>query len=361
MSPDYTLSQAKATFINLLFSVFPMAKPVIKQYKDQKSYQIAPAPDVEHLPKVQGYDFEKDFDFQTFLNSYATTGFQATHLARAFDIVEEMRRENATIFLGYTSNIISSGLRDIIAYLAKHNHVHVLVTTAGGIEEDIIKCLKPFAIGIFNVSGRSMFETGINRAGNIFIPNDRYLYFEKFINPFLDRLYAEQKEKGIIHMSTDIIRELGKEIAKEKNCEESILYWAYKNNIPVFCPALMDGSFGDLVYFMKQRYPNFMIDMTGDSKKIIDLALNAEKTGAIILGAGIAKHFILNANIFREGLDYAVYINTAEEFDGSDSGAQTEEAITWGKISTTAAHVKVHGDATIIFPLLVAGTFAKKH
>ncbi len=331
------------------------------QYKDQKPYQIAPAPDVEHLPKVRGYDFEKNvFDFQEFLKAYGTTGFQATHLAKALDIVEEMRKENATIFLGYTSNMISSGVRDIIKYLVKHKFVHCLVTTAGGVEEDIIKCLKPFAIGVFNVSGKSLFEKGINRTGNIFIPNDRYLYFEKFINPFLDRLYQEQKEKKIIYSTHEIIRELGKEIEKEKNHEDSILYWAYKQDIPVFCPALMDGSFGDLVYFMKQRHSDFQIDITGDIKKMVDFTLQCEKTGAIILGAGVAKHFILNATIFKEGLDYAVYINTAEEFDGSDSGAHAEEAITWGKIKQGALHVKVHADATIVFPLIVAATFAQR-
>jgi len=163
-----------------------------------------------------------------------------------------------------------------------------------------------------------------------------------------------------VHTPSDIARELGKEIASEQNHEDSILYWAYKNNIPVFCPALTDGSFGDLVYFMKQRHPDFNIEIAGDTKKIVDCALNAEKAGAIILGSGVAKHFILNANIFREGVEYAVYINTAEEYDGSDSGAQTEEAITWGKIKTTAQHVKVHADATIVFPLLVAATFGKK-
>lgn len=336
-----------------------MVSKVIKGYKDQKPYQIAPAPDVEHLPKVRGYDFEKPFNLKDFLESYGTTGFQATHLARAIEIVEEMQRENAVIFLGYTSNMVSSGIREIIKYLVKNKMVHVLVTTAGGVEEDIIKTLKPFAIGLFNVSGRSMFEKGINRTGNIFIPNDRYLYFEKFISPFLDKLYTEQKT-GKVYTPSDISQELGKEIASEQNHEDSMLYWAYKNNIPVFCPALTDGSFGDIVYFMKQRYPDFNIEITGDTKKIVDIALNAEKSGAIILGSGVAKHFILNANIFRDGVDYAVYINTAEEYDGSDSGAQTEEAITWGKIKTTAQHVKVHADATIVFPLLVAATFGKK-
>jgi len=337
-----------------------MVHKVIKEYRDQKPYQVVPSPDVAHLPTVQGYDFDTEFDFAAFLKSYGTTGYQATHLSRAISIVEEMRQEHATIFLGYTSNMGTSGLRDIIKYLVKYRHVHVLVTTAGAVEEDIIKCLKPFHIGVFNVSGRSMFEKGINRTGNIFIPNDRYLYFEKFINPFLDRMYEEQTEKKTILGATELLRELGKEVGKEKNCEDSILYWAFKNDIPIFCPALMDGSLGDLIYFMKQRHPDFQLEMTADSKKIIDMALNAEKSGAIILGAGIAKHFILNANIFREGLDYAVYVNTAEEYDGSDSGAQTEEAITWGKVKPNAAHVKVHADATIVFPLLVAATFGKK-
>ncbi len=331
-----------------------------KEYKDQKNYQVAPAPDVDHLAKVKGWNFEKKFDFCEFIDSFATTGFQATHFAKAVELVKQMQEEKSTIFLGYTSNMVTSGNREIIKYLVKHKMVHVLVTTAGGVEEDIIKSLKPFAIGVFNVSGRSMYEKGINRTGNIFIPNDRYLYFEKFINPFLDRLYKEQKEKGIVHTPSQIAFELGREISTEQNHEDSILYWAYKNEIPVFCPALTDGSFGDLVYFMRQRHSDFKIEIAGDTKKIVDIGLHNEKTAAIILGAGVVKHFILNANIFREGLDYAVYINTSEEFDGSDSGAHVEEAITWGKIKATAGHVKVHGDATIIFPLLVAATFGKK-
>ena len=88
--------------------------------------------------------------------------------------------------------------------------------------------------------------------------------------------------------------------------------------------------------------------------------LNTEKTGAILLGGGISKHFVLNANIFKEGLDYAVYINTAQEYDGSDSGARIEEAITWGKVKTKAPNIKIYGDASIIFPLLIAGSFAQE-
>lgn len=327
----------------------------IKSYKDQKKYQIKENSDVERLPKVKGYNFEDEFDFYKFLESYKTTGFQATNLGQAIEITNMMIRNKSTIFLGYTSNMISSGLRETIKYLVKNKKVHVLVTSAGGIEEDIIKCLKHFAIGAFNIPGRILYEDGINRTGNIFVPNDRFHYFEKFINPFLDKLYKSQK-RGKIHNPSDIIRELGKEI----NNEDSVLYWAYKNNIPVFCPALLDGSFGDLIYFMKQRHPDFKIDITEDTKKIINITIDADKTGVIILGGGVSKHYILNANIFRDGADYAVYINTGDEYDGSDSGAKVDEAMTWGKVKTNAPNVKIHADATLIFPLLVAVTFAKK-
>lgn len=66
------------------------------------------------------------------------------------------------------------------------------------------------------------------------------------------------------------------------------------------------------------------------------------KTGMIILGGGLPKHHICNANMMRNGADYAIYINTGQEFDGSDSGARPDEAVSWGKIRGSAMTVKVN-------------------
>ena len=107
-----------------------------------------------------------------------------------------MRREKATIFLTYTSNMVSSGIREVIKYLVKHKKVDVLVTAAGGIEEDIIKSLKPFVLGQFETPGRMLFEHGINRTGNIFVPNDRFAYFDIFMQKFYEKIYKTQKETG---------------------------------------------------------------------------------------------------------------------------------------------------------------------
>lgn len=305
--------------------------------------------------EIKGYDFEKGLDFDRFLENYMSTGFQATNVARAIDVIKKMREENVTIFFGYTSNMVSSGIRDVIKYLVKNRMVHVLVTTAGGVEEDIIKCLKPFVLGRFDAKGAELRERGINRVGNVFIPNDRYIRFEKLMNVFLAKMLERQKSLGRPLAPSELIRELGKEI----NDERSIYYWAYRNGIPAFCPALMDGSFGDMTYFFKKKNKEFRIDMVDDMVRINDIALNSEKTGIILLGAGVIKHHICNANLFRDGADYAVYINTAQEFDGSDAGARPDEAVAWGKIRADAKSVKVYGDASIIFPLVVAGAFRK--
>ena len=127
----------------------------------------------------------------------------------------------------------------------------------------------------------------------------------------------------------------------------------------MFCPALVDGSMGDMMYFFNYTHPEFKLDSIRDLRKLNDLTLEAKKTGLIILGAGVVKHHILNANMLRNGCDYAVYINTSQEYDGSDAGARPEEAISWGKILPDSKFVKVFGDATILFPLIVAKTFAQ--
>jgi len=156
-------------------------------------------------------------------------------------------------------------------------------------------------------------------------------------------MLKKQKESGRLQSPSEIIRELGKGV----DDENSILYWATKNNIPIFCPAITDGAFGLQLHFFKQENPDFGIDVTADMKDLADLVLNSEKTGGIILGGGVAKHHTIGANILRDGLDYAVYVSTATEADGSLSGAKVKEAVSWGKVSETADNVYVEGDATI--------------
>jgi deoxyhypusine synthase len=334
-----------------------------------------------------------------------TTGFQATNLGRAINEINRMRsyrlsdvpyREGiddeslrdptlrskirARIFLAYTSNQISCGQREVIRYLVQHGMVDVVVTTAGGVEEDIVKCLERTYMGDFNLDGRELRKRGINRIGNLLVPNKNYCKFEDWLSPLLDRLHDEQDDRWLAMARkvasttstsasslpeemmrpysitpSEFISRLGKEI----NDETSVLYWAHRNSIPVFCPALTDGSIGDMIYFHSYKRSGFTLDIARDIRNINDLAVRSHATGQIIIGGGIVKHHTCNANLMRNGADYSVYVNTGHEFDGSDSGASPEEAISWGKIRITADPVKVCADATIVFPLLVSQTFAR--
>ena len=303
---------------------------------------------------VFGYDFNQGLDFKKFLKSFSHSGFQATNLGRAIDIAKKMRKGNVDIFLGATSNQVSSGNREIIRYLVEHKFVKALVVTTGAVEEDLIKTKFSFLHGDFRADGTKLRAKGINRIGNIFVPNDRYIWFEKFFQPVLARLLETQRKEGKIFSPSEIIAMIGKKI----NHKSSICCWAQKNNIPIFCPAFMDGAVGDNVFFFNYgKAQELKVDMAADHHKLIEMTLDAKETGIIILGAGVVKHTLCNANMFREGAKYAVYLNTAIEQDGSDSGAEPEEAKSWGKISAKAQTVKVFGDTTINFQLLVAGAF----
>jgi deoxyhypusine synthase len=304
---------------------------------------------------IQGYDFNLGLDYEKLLESYSFMGLQASNFSKAVEIINEMILNKAFVYLGYTSNMVTSGMREVIRFLVEHRKINVLVTTAGGIEEDIIKCLGNFVLGNFSASGKDLRKKGINRAGNIFIPNKRYCDFENFIIPILEEFYLRQKKEGIVLTSSELIWKLGEKIGNKS----SIYYWANKNKIPVFCPAITDGSLGDMIYFFKSKHPDFLIDVAEDIWKINNTTLGLKKTGIIILGDGVIKHHICNANMFRNGADYAVYINTSPEYDGSDSGALPEEAVSWGKLSPNSKRVKIYSEASLVFPLIVAKTFAK--
>ncbi len=296
---------------------------------------------------IKGLDISKDITIVEFLKKIKHTGFQATNLGKAVEIIEKMKRDKATIFLAFTSNMASSGLRDIFAYIAKNKLVDVIITSVGSVEEDLIKSEKSFLLGDFELDDVELHKKGINRIGNILVPNDRYEHLEKILQPFFVKMHERQKKTGEMISPSELVSELG-EMAKE----DSFIYWAAKNKIPIFCPAITDGAFGLQTFFYKQDHKDFGIDVTADMQRLAEIVLQSKKTGAIILGGGVAKHHTIGVNILRDGLDYAVYVTTAGEGDGSVAGARPKEAKSWSKLKEDANSICIEGDATIIFSLL---------
>jgi deoxyhypusine synthase len=321
---------------------------------DDTRDNVIPGSDEElDTADVRGYDFRGDFDFFEMLDSYATTGFQATHLAEAVDITKQMHEHDAKIYLTLTSNIVSSGLREVVAHLLREDLVDVVITTSGSITEDVIKTAKPFKMGEWDADEAALRERGINRLGNIFVPSDRYVWLEEYLNDFFEEFFAEEK----IRTPTDFAYELGETL----DDEDSILKNAADNDIPIFCPALTDAEVGNFLYYYRQGYDSEVgIEILDDYDSLIEEGLLADTTGLISVGAGVPKHHAIMTNLFRGGADYAVYISTGMEGDGSLSGAPPEEAVSWGKIKDEEEtnHAQIEAEATLVFPLLVAGAFA---
>jgi len=240
--------------------------------------------------------------------------------------------------------MVTSGLRGFFAQIIKLKMADVLVTTVGGIEEDIMKSKgEKFAIGNFETDDIELHEKGINRVGNLLIKNESYMNFEDLINPILMKLY-EKKNKWAV---SDFLKEIGLML----DDKDSILFQAARNNVPIFCPAITDGAFGFHLYLFQQKHKDFIIDVIEDFGNIL-LATNFdEKKGVIALGGSISKHHAILSTLLNGGANYAVYMTTAHKTSGSMSGATTSEAKSWGKVQCESDIATVIGDVTIMFPL----------
>jgi len=298
---------------------------------------------------VEDYDFSKSMSVdELVLQMERGWGFTAGKLAVGVNILESMVRERGCVkFLSFTGNLVATGTRGVFKELVKRKLVDVVVTTCGTLDHDVARSWKQYFKGSFVMNDAKLREEGINRLGNVLVPNDSYgIIIEKKMQTLLGNLWKE----GVKEVSSSqFCREIGL-----RTCNESsILYWAARNNIPVFVPGITDGAVGYQTWLFSQDH-DFRLNLLKDSGQLNDIVYTAKKTGALLVGGGISKHHTLWWNQFRDGLDYAVYISTADEWDGSLSGARPTEAVSWGKISEKAKRIMIEGDASLILPIMAS-------
>jgi deoxyhypusine synthase len=284
-------------------------------------------------------------------------GFTAKKVGIAADILNKMYRDkDCTIFLSFPACIVATGTRGIIRDIVKSRLVDAIITTCGTLDHDLARIWADYHHGDFLMDDVRLHKEGINRLGNILIPNESYgIILEKKLQPIFKQLWQDGKR----NLSTkELVWELGEKITKEKSksrVKNSIVYWATKNRIPIFIPGITDGAVGFQLWMFTQEHRDFKIDPLKDEEELSDIVFKANKTGALMVGGGISKHHTIWWNQFKGGLDYAVYITTAEEYDGSLSGARMREAVSWGKVREDAKYITVEGDATVILPLIFGG------
>src|SRR4030043_2065867 len=303
---------------------------------------------------VKDFEFTENMSVDELVNQMeAAWGFTAGKLAVGVSIIEDMINAKGCVkFLSFPADLCATGTRGVIKELVKRKLVDVVITTCGTLDHDVARCWKDYYKGSFIMNDSKLHHEGLNRLGNVLVPNDSYgTIIEKKIIGMLEELYKEGKRE----LSTS---ELSREIGLRCCNESSILYWAAKNNIPVFIPGITDGSVGYQTWIFSQDH-DFQLNLLKDSGKLNNIVFDTKKSGALIVGGGISKHHTIWWNQFKDGLDYVVYISTADEWDGSLSGARPREAVSWGKISPVAKRIMVEGDASLILPLMMSALVSR--
>lgn len=273
-------------------------------------------------------------------------GFMAPHLAKASGILREMTGSGATTFLSFTGNVVSTGLRGLIAQAVRRGLVSAIVTTCGALDHDLARAHGArYSSGEFEYDDVMLNSLEVHRLGNVLIPLEDY-------GPLVEKVMRAALPEIMEGRESIAPSELAKEFGKRIEDPNSILRSAYDKGVPVYVPGIVDGSFGTNLFFYSQTH-RLRLDLFKDMSSILNLVLDSKKTGAIIVGGGISKHHVIWWNQFKEGLDYCIYLTTAQEYDGSLSGALPREAISWGKLKPAAKQVAVFGDVTITLPLLL--------
>lgn len=284
----------------------------------------------------------------------AAGGFMGRHLAEAAMIFTEMLDDHAcTKFLSFPAALVATGTRGVIVDMIREGMVDVIVTASGTLDHDLARSWGDYYHGSFDLDDMKVKKEGYHRLGNILVPLEAYgPALEKRLQPWLEGKY----QAGMRSVTTErLCYELG-----ELGDERSILYWARKMKVPVFVPGPMDGAVGSQIWLFANRRTDFRVDVIGDEKRLADITFDAKKSGALVIGGGISKHHVIWWSQFKGGLDYACYITTATEYDGSLSGAQVKEAISWGKVRPRAKKTTLIADATAVLPLVACYAMTRR-
>jgi deoxyhypusine synthase len=283
-------------------------------------------------------------------------GFSAKAVAEGVDLLARiLGDEEMTTFLSFPAAIVATGTRGVLATLVREGYVDAIITTCGTLDHDLARAYRPYYHGAWDLDDAALHRRHLYRLGNLVIPEANYgAILERKMQPILRRLWAG----GTRALSTRALAAaIGESIPA--SARSSVLRAAYERKVPVVVPGITDGAVGSQVWTFWQDHRALTFDLLSDEQTLADLVFDAKRAGAILLGGGISKHHTIWWNQFRDGLDAALYLTTAVEWDGSLSGARTREAVSWGKVKASGRHTTVEGDVTVLLPLMVGAALER--
>jgi len=293
------------------------------------------------------------------LSEMAKTGFQGRKLGEVVDVWEEMLKDDVVIFFGYAGSMSTTGQWKIINWLIERRFIDVIVSTGANISEDILEAMGgTYWQGHHLVDDYALFQHKIDRFYDVFADEYEYRQMERLIADFMRRV-----DPGRKYSSAEFLYLFGRELSRLGI--KSIVATAYENNVPVFCPAIVDSGYG-VAYLLNRRFVegfDITIDQMRDFEQMVEIKGRAKNTGVIYIGGGVPKDFIqLTAvSVSLTGIKseeecahkYAIQITTDAPHWGGLSGCTFEEAVSWGKESREGRNVQCYCDATIALPLVV--------
>ena len=312
--------------------------------------------------KIKHIDIKK-INSISLIESFDDMAFQSRNLARACEIYNTMLKDkDCTNILCLAGSLVSAGLKNVIVDLIKHNMIDVIVATGAIIvDQDFFEGLGfNHYRGFINADDNQLRELMIDRIYDTFIDEEDLRVCDITVKKIADDM------KPGVYSSREFIYEMGKYLEKHGKNPDSFVLAAYKNEVPIFCPAFSDSSAGfGLVFHQTEKKNHVAIDSVKDFKELTEIKVKSRDTGLLMVGGGVSKNFVQDTVIAADilGVDapmhkYAVQLTVADERDGALSGSTIKEANSWGKVDSGYEQM-VFGEATIIFPLLASYAFHK--
>lgn len=300
--------------------------------------------------KVEDIDIHDKNSVDQLVSQFGASGvFGAGRVKKAADILEDMINIGARIYLGLAGAMVPGGMRRVISDMIDDGMVHVLVSTGANITHDLMCSLGiPQWRDLRYESDAELRSKGISRIYDSFLDDGAFEEFESRIQPILGKCFESTGKDAIA--PSELIHEIGGRL----DDQHSIVASAYRRDVPVFVPAFTDSILGLQTFFYSQAH-SIRLDVLADLKRIIDISYQEGPSGAILVGGGVPKNFILQSKLVAPGaFSRCIQITTDRPEPGGLSGATLEEAVSWGKLEVEAKSITVYGDATIILPIIVA-------
>ena len=296
------------------------------------------------------------------LAEMAQTGFQGKRLGEAARIwCEMLDQEGLTIFMGYSGSMSTTGQWKLVRWLIENRYIDVLVSTGANVSEDILEAMGyHYYQGTWLANDEELLKEKIDRFYDIYADEFEYRELEGLI-----RKFASTLDPNGTYSTREFLNRFGE--FQWKQGVKSITAAAWKYDVPIYSPGLIDSGYGVALSLLKRDEGKLVrLDQTQDMEELAQIAERTKRTAVIYVGGGVPKDTIQLSTIIKSlskggeeetPHDYAIQITTDSPQWGGLSGCTLEEAISWGKIAADSTRSVVYCDATIALPLITQAIY----